>query len=154
LVIALFYRFISVLLASHSHFFPIGMAAYIVLFLLGILLSVSEGKQIRVEVRGDSACSLANKAGTWAMLELFLDKTQRAVNYFDGQYGAIELGGDFEVDEGKVVTPRVKVTHNCFSSKHEASFIIILDSTGDTKEIRLPAIIDLKDLTHYSFTRV
>ncbi|KAF8353670.1 hypothetical protein PRIPAC_95293 [Pristionchus pacificus] len=124
------------------------------LFLLGTLLIVSKAKQIRVEVRGDAACSLENKAGTWVMLELFLDKSQRGVNYFDGQYGAIVLGGDYEVEEGKTVTPRVKVTHNCFTSKHEASFIITLDSVEGTKEIKLPSTIDFKDLTHYSFTRV
>lgn len=28
----------------------------------------------------------------------------------DGQYGAIVLGGDYEVEEGKTVTPRVKVS--------------------------------------------
>lgn len=47
-----------------------------------------------------------------------------------------------------------EVTHNCFTSKHEASFIITLDSVEGTKEIKLPSTIDFKDLTHYSFTRV
>ncbi|GMR61762.1 hypothetical protein PMAYCL1PPCAC_31957 [Pristionchus mayeri] len=130
------------------------MSALVSLLLLGTLLSATSGKQIRVEVRGNAACSLENKAGTWAMLELYLDKTQRGIVYFDGQYGAIELGGDFDIEEGKNVTPRVKVTHNCFSSKHEASFIITLDPTQETKEIKLPSLLDLKDLTHFSFTRV
>ncbi|GMT36784.1 hypothetical protein PFISCL1PPCAC_28081, partial [Pristionchus fissidentatus] len=129
------------------------MAVARLLCLSLLLVSAIEAKQIRVEVRGKANCSLPDKTGTWAMLELFIERTQRGVNYFDGQYGAVELGGDFDIEEGQLVTPRVKVTHNCFSSKHEASFIITLDKTAETKEIKLPEL-DFKDLTHFSFTMV